>query len=90
MEYIKKINVPMALLCLVTLKLLFTDNSYAVALVALGLTGLFAYANYLKANEVDPVNEELKKDIEAIRSQISSISVKNNVKPLPDPNKRFF
>lgn len=90
MEYIKKINVPMALLCLVTLKLLFTDNSYAMAMFSLGLIGLYAYSKYLEANEVEPVNEELKKDIEAIRSQISSISVKNNVKPLPDPNKRFF
>ena len=80
----------MALLCLVTLRLLFTDNAYALAILALGVTSLYAYSKYLKTKEVAPLSTEVRKELEAMRSQISSISVKNNIKPQPSANQKFF
>lgn len=90
MEYIKKINVPMVLLCLVTIKLLFSNESYAVAAFAIAVAGLFAYLNYLKSKEVAPLDEQVKKDLDAMRNQISNIAVKTNLKPQPGPNQKFF
>jgi hypothetical protein len=88
MEYIKKINVPMALLCLLSLRLMFTDSALSMALVAVGATCLYAYKQYLDTKIEKPINEEVKKDLEAIKNQMSNIAVKANIKPLPA--QKFF
>jgi len=90
MEIIKKINVPMALLCLIVTRLLFSSDSYAIAIAAVALTGLFAYSKYLKSKEVAPLDEQVRKEIESMRNQLSNIAVKTNIKPDIKPGQRFF
>lgn len=91
MEMIKKINVPMALLCLMSLRLLIADSAYAVALGLLGLTGLYAYSLYLKSKQVKTLDKQVQEELESMKAQISNLTVKNNLnKPSINPNQRFF
>jgi hypothetical protein len=90
MEYIKKTNVPMLLLCLVSVRMLFSDASFALALFGLALTGLFAYSNYLKTKEVRPLDQEVRDQLNEMRSTISSIAVKNNMKAPLKEGQRYF
>lgn len=88
MEYIKKINVPMALLCVLAARLLFTDSAFAMSILGLGVIALYGYNQYLESKKEIPVNDEVKREIESIKNQISNISVKTNVKPIP--TQKFF
>ncbi len=91
MELIKKINVPMALLCLLSLRLVFTENTYAVALGVLGLAGLYAYTLFLNTKKVVPLDKQVTDELESMRNQISNLTVKANLnRPTPKPGERFF
>jgi hypothetical protein len=90
MEYIKKTNVPMLLLCLVTVRMMFSDASMALAIFGLATTGLYAYSVFLKSKEVKPLSEEVKQELNEMRSIISNVSVKNGMKPQAKENQRYF
>ena len=82
MEYIKKTNVPMLLLCLVTVRMMFSDASMALAIFGLATTGLYAYSVFLKSKEVKPLSEEVKQELNDMRS--------NGMKPQVKENQRYF
>lgn len=90
MQYIKNINISMVLLSLTVLKLLFSNDSYAIAITGLGLTGLYAYSKYLKSKVVKPLDEEVKQELSAMRNQLSAVSVKTNLRAQPQPGQKFF
>jgi hypothetical protein len=90
MDLIKKINVPMVLLCLLSVATLASGEAYAIALVSLGLTALYGYSMYLKTRQIKSLDEQVKQELEAIKSQMTGIAVKNNIKPMPGPTQRFF
>ena len=90
MEYIKKTNVPMLLLCLVTVRMMFSDASMALAIFGLAASGLYAYSLFLKTKEVKPLSEEVKQELNEMRSIISNVSIKSGLKPQVKENQRYF
>ena len=90
MEYIKKINVPMVLLSLVSVRMLFSDASFALSIFAVALTAMYAYSVYLKTKEVKALDQEVKDQLTEMKNAISNISVKNGFKPQAKENQRFF
>jgi hypothetical protein len=90
MEYIKKTNVPMLLLCLVAIRMLFSDASIALAIFGLATTGLYAYKMYLNSKVTEPLSDEVKQELSEMRSIISNVSVKAGFKPTVKENQRYF
>lgn len=90
MEYIKKTNVPMLLLCLITIRMMFSDASFALSVFGVAAIGLYSYSLYLKSKEVKPLSEDIKKELSEMRGVISNISVKNGFKPQVKENQRYF
>lgn len=89
MEHIKKVNVPMSLLLLITLKVLLIETSLATTLFGVGLVALFAYQMYLNSKIVKPLDEEVKKQLEMMKNAISGLAMKNNMKA-PKEGQKFF
>ena len=90
MEYLKKTNISTILLVLLTGRMILSEPSYAVAVFGLGVAGLYAYSQYLKAHEVKPADEELKKEIATLKNAISNVSVKNGLRAPPSEGQRYF
>jgi hypothetical protein len=89
-EYIKKTNISMLLLVLVSARMLFPDASVALSIFGLGLSGLFAYGQYLKSKQVPDINEEIKKELSSMKSSISGLSVRSGFKSPPPEGQKYF
>lgn len=89
MEHIKKVNVPMALLLLITLKVLLLEVTFATTIFGLGLISLYAFASYIESKKQKPLDDDVKRQLEEMRNVISGVAVKNNLKSNPE-NKRYF
>jgi hypothetical protein len=90
MDHIKKINVSLALICLISIRMLFADASFPMAIFGISLTGLYAYSKYLDSKAIKPLDQQVKAELEQMRDTLSGIAVKNNLKPLPKENQRYF
>lgn len=90
MQHIKKINVALALICLISIRMLFSDASYPMAIFGLSLTGLYGFSMYLDTKKSKPADQQLKAELEQLRDTISGIAVKNNIKPPIKENQRYF
>lgn len=90
MEYIKKTNVPMLLLCLVTIRMMFSDASMALSLFGLAASGLYAYKMYLNSKVTEPLSDSVKQELSEMRSIISNVAVKTGMKPTVKENQRYF
>lgn len=90
MEHIKKINVPLALFVLLSLRSLFAyDFAQAIALVC--ATGLYGYHLYLQNKKVQDLNKDVTEELEKIKSVITSLSVKNTIRnPGINPEKKSY
>ena len=89
MEYVKKLNIPVVLLVLITGRMLFSEASYALAILGLGVAGLYAYKTYLSTKEVKPLDAEVREELAAMKNNISNLSVKNGLKN-PNTDQKWF
>lgn len=88
-EYVKKINIPMCLLVLLTGRMLFADSAYAIAIFGLGMVGLFAYDKHLASKVTKSLDQKVAEELERMKTVISNVSIKN-FKQNPTENQRFF
>lgn len=90
MEHIKKINVSMVLLVVLSIRMLFSDASLAQSIFALGLVALFAYSKFLNSKKVKPLDEEIKEELNKMKNSISGLAVRSGLKPPSDPNLKVW
>lgn len=86
-KWIANLDVLSAVLIILALRSIVEIN-VAQSLVFIALATYKAYSNWLKNTEKPDLSEEVRKELENMRTVISGVAVKNAVKPV-EP-KRFF
>lgn len=89
MEFIKKTNVPVVLLCLVSIRMLFADASISLSLFGFAIASVYCYSAYLKSRESKPIDKHVKDELAEVKNMMTNFSVKNGIKP-SDKNQRYF
>lgn len=90
MEFVKKINFPMLLLGILSLRMLLPDASIAQSLFSLGLIGLFGYDLFLSKKHTKSLDQKVREELDAMKSVVSGMAVKTGIKPQVKENTRFF
>lgn len=90
MEYVKKLNIPVVLLVLITGRMLFTDSTYALAILGWAVAGLYAYKTYLTTKEIKPLDAQVREELAAMKNTISGLAVKNGFKTQSPENQKWF
>lgn len=79
----------MVLLCLVSIRMLFSDASLSLALFGFAVAAVYVYNSYLKSRESKPVDKQVKDELAEVKSMMTNLSVKNGMKPM-DKTQRYF
>lgn len=101
MEKVKKFllsfNITTVLLVMVVLRVVAVGADIGVALSVLSICALQGFYRWVKMQEQEPVNEKLARELSDIKAAMSTIVLKNSIKPPVSPStgempgiKRFF
>lgn len=66
------------------------EASMSQAIVVACFSGLVAWSRYLATKQVKDLDKETREELERIKANVSSLSMKNTVKPPLEPGQRFF
>lgn len=91
--YQKLTNVNWIYVALILLGLrALSDANLSQALIVACLAGLQGYKEYLKTKTVDPINADIKRQLEEMKSNIDSVSMRAIKAPNPTNQeiRRFF
>lgn len=82
-------NLAHALILGIVAKTLIFDISLAAVLLTVPVLAFEAYKLFLKSKTPDPIrmNEDVRKDLEQMKSKLSAMSMEKNVK---SPTQRYF
>ena len=87
---IKKIDIILFVTILLGLRALY-DVNISQAIVTIGFLAIFGLIKVLEHKKLPDLNDEIKKELEVIKSNISGIMIKNSIKPNEQlTSKRFF
>lgn len=91
LEKLKKLDVLLVLLLALGARSLI-DSNIAQAMVVMAFCGLYGYTKFLRSKEVVPLNEEVQRQLEEMRSTVSGLAMKNASKPdqMKNEVRRFF
>ena len=81
---------PMALLGLITLKMLIPGSDWSVSLFGLGLVALFGYNQFLDSKKSKPLDQTVNERLDSMQNQISNMSVKTGLRPQPKDGQKWF
>lgn len=81
-KYLSGMNVAHALVLAIVAKSLFSETPVSVVLLTVPVLAYEAYKLFLKSKTPDPVviNDEVKKELELIKSRVVAMSMEKNVK----------
>lgn len=87
MEKIKKlltsVNTVLIVFTLLGLRAVVYGASIGDALFILSIAALLGLKDYLKSIQTPDINEEIKKEIDSIRTYVSAMSIKQGIKDIP-------
>ena len=90
MEAIKKVNVPMCILLLVSIRMMFTDASFALSIFGIGIAGLYAYDMWMAKKYTKSLDQSTREELDSIKSMVSGMAVKQGVKPEAKASQKYF
>lgn len=88
-----KANLPLILLSAFATRLVFLGSSIGEALSLFAFTGLYGYTKYLKQREFKPLEDEVKQQINDLKSALTVLKLDKGVRSVKtDEQKstRFF
>lgn len=89
MEYLNKNNIPLVLFVLLSVRSLAVFD-YSQALALISVSAVYAYGLYLESKKVAPLDEEVRKELEAMKNTVSNMNVRG-VKPIAlNPEKKSY
>lgn len=91
MEKLKRINWVQLTLIALGMRCIY-DANVAQALVIACFSGIYAYSKYLEMTKQQDIAADLRKEIDDVRTNVSSLMVRNAAKPeqMQQQIKRFF
>lgn len=79
---LKEINYSVVLLCLLVGKVLITGASIGDAVAISALSALYGFIYYTEANKAVVVNEDIKQDIEQLKSNVNALKIAKTMQRL--------
>lgn len=72
---IKKINPALAATLIFATRLVILGASIGDAVALIGLCALYAYTLYLDSNKEEPINDQIKSEVEQLRNAVNALKV---------------
>lgn len=90
-NFLTSVNFSVLIMLMIATRITVLGASIGDALAILAACGLYGFKSWLETQKRDSVNEELAKQLVDIKSTVSSLLIKNSVKPnQTNPDLRFF
>jgi hypothetical protein len=70
-----KISFSLSCLLIVTARIVVFGAGIGDALAVAALAGLYGFSLYLESQKVEPINEEVKRDLQILRDQVNTLKV---------------
>lgn len=92
MEKLKSLDYRVVVLVLLSLSAPFVSPSFGLPMSILCFSGLVAFKMWQDSHKKVDINDELARDLQAIKNQMSGIMIKNAARPeeMAKEIKRFF
>lgn len=92
LEKLKKVNWTLFVLIALGLRSVWAADM-AQAIIVIAFSGIYSFKLYLNSLEVKSLDQDVKKQLEEVKTTVAGLAMKNAVKPQQmqqEINKRFF
>ena len=72
---LKKIDVSLVLLSILTARIVIMGASIGDALALIGLAGLYGFTQFMTSRKIEVVNETIKLDVEQLKNSVNGLKM---------------